>query len=136
IMYTNAREGWGLFAPDAPVNDEMVVVDALTSSGRHVDPYNEAGSRVHALPVSDIPVRLGEDSFFCDYSLRIPGAGAYHQALQDWILRYPERTGNPGDAIVSFEAFKLEHASPKPGQTEPTGVRRELFLRWSAAERR
>jgi hypothetical protein len=132
IMYPHVFEGWGMFSPDAPLGDEMVVVDAVTSDGRHVDPYNEAGSRVHALPVDDIPVRLGHDSMFCDYTLRIPSDRAYHQALEEWILRYPERTGNPRDAIVSFEATKVEHDSPPPGKTRPTNVRREVFLRWTS----
>ncbi len=136
VMYTHVAEGWGMFSPDAPIYDEMVVVDAVTREGRHVDPYNEVGSRVHALPVNDIPERLGHDSFFCDYTLRIPGSGAYHQALSEWIQRYAERTGRPGDAIVSFEAFKLEHTPPPPGQTRPTNVRRTLFLKWPDAPAR
>jgi hypothetical protein len=130
VMYTHVAEGWGMFAPEAPIYDEMVVIDAVTRDGRHVDPYNEVGSRVHSLPVNDIPERLGHDSFFCDYTLRIPGAGAYHQALSEWIVRYPARTGNPSDAIVSFEAYKLEHTPPGPGHTVATNVRRTLFLKW------
>jgi predicted DCC family thiol-disulfide oxidoreductase YuxK len=132
VMYPHVFEGWGMFAPEAPRSDYMVVVDAVTADGRHVDPYNEVGSRVYALPVDDIPVRLGHDSMFCDYTLRIPNAGSYHQAFQDWVLRYPERTGNPRDAIVSFEASQIEHASPPPGQIHATDVRRHTFLTWPA----
>ncbi len=130
VQYPHIFEGWGMFSPDAPRSDYMVVVDAITSDGRHVDPYNEVGSRVHALPVDDIPVRLGNDSMFCDYTLHILDTGTWRQAFQEWILRYPERTGNPRDAIVSFEAFKLEHASPEPGETHPTGVRKSSFQTW------
>jgi predicted DCC family thiol-disulfide oxidoreductase YuxK len=130
IQYSHVKEGWGMFSPEAPIYDEMVIVDAVTRDGRHVDPYNEIGSRVHSLPVLDIPERLGHDSFFCDYTLRIPGSAAYHQALIEWIQRYPDRTGNPQDTIVSFEAYKLEHTPPPPGQTKPTNVRRTTFLRW------
>jgi predicted DCC family thiol-disulfide oxidoreductase YuxK len=130
ILYLRIGEGWGMFAPEAPVYDMMVVVDAVTKDGRHVDPYNEVGSRVHSLPVDDIPVRLGHDSMFCDYTLRIPGAGAYHQALLEWIQRYPERTGNQGDAIASFEVFKIEHTPPAPGETHATNVHRTSILKW------
>jgi predicted DCC family thiol-disulfide oxidoreductase YuxK len=130
ITYPHIAEAWGLFSPDAPLSDEMVVVDAVTSDGRRVDPYNEAGSRVHTLPVEDIPVRLGHDSMFCDYTLRIPSAGAYHQALREWILRYPERTGHSRDSIVAFEARKLEHDSPPPGESSPSNVRTQVFLKW------
>jgi predicted DCC family thiol-disulfide oxidoreductase YuxK len=130
VIYLHATEGWSMFSPDAPVYDMMVVVDAVTRDGRHVDPYNEVGSRVHSLPVDDIPARLDHDSMFCDYTLQIPRVAAYHQALLEWILRYPERTGNPGDAITSFEAIKLEHTPPAPGQMHSTDVRRSVFLKW------
>jgi predicted DCC family thiol-disulfide oxidoreductase YuxK len=132
VMYPHVFEGWGMFAPEAPQSDYMVVVDAVTTDGRHVDPYNEVGSRVFALPVDDIPVRLGHDSMFCDYTLRIKNAGSYHQAFQEWLLRYPERTGNPRDALVSFEAFQIEHTSPPPGKTHATDVRKHTFLTWPA----
>jgi predicted DCC family thiol-disulfide oxidoreductase YuxK len=130
VMYPHIFEGWSLFSPEAPLSDETVYVDAVTRDGRHVDPYNEGRSRVATLPVERVPVRLGHDSFWCDYTLRIPDAGQYHQALLEWILRYPERTGRPNDAIVRFEAFVLWQDSPKPGQTEPSNFRTRRFLKW------
>ena len=75
-------------------------------------------------------MRLGHDSFWCDYTLRIPDAPQYHQALLEWILRYPERTGRPQDTIVRFEAFVIWQDSPKPGETQPTNIRKRRFLRW------
>jgi predicted DCC family thiol-disulfide oxidoreductase YuxK len=131
VTYPHIFQSWSMFSPDAPPRDYMIVVDAVTKGGRHVDPMNEVSSRVAALPVDDIPQRLGHDSFWCDYQLRIAGAPAYHQALLEWLLRYPERTGRPADALVSLEAFVLEHASPPPGQTRPTDIRRKRFLQWS-----
>jgi predicted DCC family thiol-disulfide oxidoreductase YuxK len=133
LMYPRISENWGLFSPDVPSYDKMVVVDAVTLEGRHADPYNEVGSRVSSLPVEDIPLRLGHDSLFCDYTARIPAADSYHTAFTEWILRYPERTGNPRDGIVSFEAFELEHTSPAPGEAHATNVRRHVFLRWPKA---
>ena len=130
VMYPHIFQGWSLFSPEAPLSDETVFVDAVTRDGRHVDPYNEAGSRVSSLPVDRIPVRLGHDSFWCDYTLRIPDAPQYHQALLEWILRYHERTGRDQDAIVRFEAFVLWQDSPKPGETEPTNIRKRRFLRY------
>jgi predicted DCC family thiol-disulfide oxidoreductase YuxK len=130
VQYAHTGEGWSMFSPEAPIYDMMIVVDAVTRDGRHVDPYNEIGSRVHDLPVTDIPARLGNDSMFCDYTLHVPSTGPYHQALLEWIQRYPERTGNPNDAIVSFQAFKLEHTPPPPGKTQATDIRRSVFLKW------
>ncbi|HXJ19653.1 MAG TPA: DCC1-like thiol-disulfide oxidoreductase family protein [Polyangia bacterium] len=130
IMYPHIFEGWSLFAPEAPLTDESVAVDAVTKDGRHVDPFNQAVSRVAALPVTDVPVRLGNDSFWCDYSLRIPETGELHQAFLEWLLRYPERTGHPNDEIVKLTAYVVEHDSPPPGQTHPTRQRRRIFLHW------
>ena len=130
VMYPHIFQSWSMFSPDAPLRDYMVVVDAVTRDGRHVDPLNEVSSRVAALPVDDIPKRLGHDSFWCDYILRIPNMPVYHQAFIEWILRYPERTGREQDTLVSFEAWSLEHASPKPGETTPTDVQRHRFLQW------
>jgi predicted DCC family thiol-disulfide oxidoreductase YuxK len=131
VMYPHIFEGWSLFSPDAPLSDETVVVDAVTRDGRHVDPYNEVGSRVSSLPVESVPVRLGHDSFWCDYTLRIPDAGQYHQALIEWILRYHERTGRPEDQIVRFDAYVIWQDSPKPGAAPvPTNIRKRRFLRY------
>jgi predicted DCC family thiol-disulfide oxidoreductase YuxK len=129
VMYPHIFESWSLFSPEAPLSDETVVVDAVTRDGRHVDPYNEVGSRVSSLPVESVPVRLGHDSFWCDYTLRIPDAGQYHQALIEWILRYHERTGHDADQIVRFDAYVIWQDSPKPGEPPvPTNIRKRRFL--------
>lgn len=130
VMYPHLFEGWSLFAPDAPTSDQMVYVDAVTRDHRHVDPYNEFASRVARLPVDAIPERLGHDSFWCDYTLGIADAGIYHQALIDWILRYPERTGREEDTIIAFEAFSLTQDTPPPPETRPTSIQRRRFLQW------
>jgi predicted DCC family thiol-disulfide oxidoreductase YuxK len=130
VMYPHVFEGWSLFSPDAPLTDETVYVDALTADGRHVDPYNEIGSRVADIPIQSVPVRLGHSSFWCDFTLRIPDAGAFHGAFLEWILRYPERTGNPRDTIKSFDAYVVQQDSPPPGGDTPTNARTRRFLHW------
>jgi predicted DCC family thiol-disulfide oxidoreductase YuxK len=130
VMYPHIFEGWSLFSPDAPLTDETIYVDAVTRDGRHVDPYNQVASRVSAIPIDRVPVRLGHDSFWCDYTLRLPDAAVYHQALVEWILRYPERTGNPNDTITKFDVWVVNQQSPKPNETAPTHPRKRIFLRW------
>ena len=130
VMYPHIFEGWSLFSPEAPLSDETVVVDAVTRDGRHVDPYNEVGSRVSSLPVEGVPVRLGHDSFWCDYTLRIPDAPQYHQALIEWILRYHERTGRDRRTRSSASTrYVIWQDSPKPGEPPvPTNIRKRRFL--------
>ncbi|MES1165919.1 MAG: DCC1-like thiol-disulfide oxidoreductase family protein, partial [Verrucomicrobiota bacterium] len=129
-MYPNLRQNWGLFAPDAPLEEQTIVFDALTRDGRHVDPFNQAFGRVAAVPTDDVPIRLGYPSFVFDYALKIPETGVYHQALIEWMLRYPERTGRAGDEIVSFRAYVVQHGSPAPGDPGPTPPTKRLFLHW------
>ena len=134
VMYPHIFEGWSMFAPDSPLRDDMVYVDAVTVEGRHVDPLNEVASRVAQLPVDDIPVRLGQSSFWCDYELQIPNDGDYWQALSEWIIRYPERTGHAEDAVASFEVWTLQHDSPAPGQRRATNVQRRRLIQWPVSE--
>ena len=129
VAYPRMIQAWSMFASDAPVGDETVVVDAVTVDGRHVDPYSEATNR-HPYPGRhQIPERLDNDSLVFNYSGRIPTSPAYHQAFVEWILNYHERTGRPQDRIVSFEAWKVEDNSPPLGQLQPTNVRSHVFLR-------
>jgi predicted DCC family thiol-disulfide oxidoreductase YuxK len=131
VSYPHVEQRWGFLAPDAPTRDSMVVIDAVTRAGRHVDPLNEAGLGAPTSPAADVPPRLPLDPRWSNYELRVAAMPPYHQALLEWVLRYPERTSRPDDAIVSFDAWVVEHASPRPGETEPTDVQRRRFIRWS-----
>jgi predicted DCC family thiol-disulfide oxidoreductase YuxK len=130
VAYPRFIQAWSMFASDAPVNDESVVVEALTAEGRSVDPYSEVAGRYPHPGIDEIPSRLDNDSFFFNYSMRIPDQGQYQGAFTDWILRYPQRTGNPGDRILRFDAYKLENDSPPPGETTPRNFKKHIFLSW------
>jgi predicted DCC family thiol-disulfide oxidoreductase YuxK len=130
VQYPRAFQGWRMFAPDAPLEDIMIEVDAETEDGRHVDPYNLVASRVHGPDLKAIPAYLHQNQFFTAYSLFIwmPQYRPYLTAFREWILRYHERTGVPRDRIVRFNAYNLTDSSPPPGQTQPTKLRRERFM--------
>jgi predicted DCC family thiol-disulfide oxidoreductase YuxK len=131
VMYPHLSEAWSMFSPDAPRSDQMILIDAVTREGRRVDPYNEAASRVAEVPLGDIPPRLGQDSLFCDYTLRIPDSAPYFQALIEWVLRYHERTGRPRDQVLRFQAWVIEHDSPPPGERRRNSpVRLHKFVEW------
>jgi predicted DCC family thiol-disulfide oxidoreductase YuxK len=128
VAYPRLIQAWSMFASDAPTTDESVVVDAVTADGRHVDPYSQVAGRYPAPGTSRIPPRLDNDSFFFNFSARIPFKPEYFGAFQDWILAYPERTGRAQDRIVRFDAYIVEDDSPPPGETEPRNVRSRAFL--------
>ncbi len=128
--YLQMLQAWLLFAPDAPLTDTAVAVDALTVDGRHVDPLNEALSPGHPWLGASIPPRLGQSALASAYMLRIPYHPEYFSALGDWILRYPDRTGRAADQIVSFEISALEHDNPPPGRRQPSSTRTQPLYRY------
>lgn len=132
VAYPRLIQAWSMFAPDAPMGDETIVVDAVTADGRHVDPYNQIAGRYPTHATTEIPARLDNDSFFFNYSSRIPFTQTYWGALQEWILAHHRRTGRAEDRIVSFEVWVVEDDSPPPGQTQPRNVRSRVFLRFPA----
>ena len=132
VMYPHIFESWSLFSPEAPLSDETVVVDAVTRDGRHVDPYNEVGSRVSSLPVEGVPVRLGHDSFWCDYTLRIPDARPVPPGADRVDPALPRAHRAPDMTRSSASTrYVIWQDSPKPGEPPvPTNIRKRRFLRF------
>jgi hypothetical protein len=123
VSYLDMFQGWSMFAPEAPMTDFNLMVDAITVDGRHVDPYNEIANPKHPNPGFTIPASLGPSWLFYGYGNHIPNRGAYHQALIEWVLRYPKRTGNPKDEIKSFKLYIVEDDSPPLGEQKPRNLR-------------
>jgi hypothetical protein len=123
VSYLNLFQGWSMFAPDAPTSDLNVVVDAVTAEGRHVDPLSEVATPRHPNPGRTIPAGNGPSWLFYGYENHLPERPNYHQALKEWILRYPERTGRVADRIVAFEVLSVEDDSPPPGERLPRNLR-------------
>jgi hypothetical protein len=128
VVYPRLLQGWQMFSADVPTGERMLYVDALTFGGRHVDPFNEAASRVFSLPVPQIPRHMEQDEFWCDYTNRIPENEAYWRPLKEWIFNYHRRTGRMEDRIISFEARLLENDSPPFGETTPRNFRTKVML--------
>ena len=130
VTYLNLFQGWSLFAPDAPMTDFNIVVEARTEDGRLVDPFNAVANPATPAPGRQIPVGPGPSWLFYGYENHLPYRPAYYQALQEWILRYPDRTGRPQDRIVSFEVLKVEDDSPPLGEQEPRNLRSTSLFRY------
>jgi hypothetical protein len=135
IEYPRLLQGWRMFAPEPPLTDSMIYVDALTARGEHVDPYNRAASREPFPAGQVVPARLNQSQFFTMYSDRIgyPDYAAYRQALLEWLLAYPKRSGDSGDCLLSFDAYLVTDKSPPFASREPSRpLTREKFLRYVA----
>jgi len=135
IEYPRILQGWRMFAAEPPRTDSMIYVEALTSTGAHVDPYNEVASD-QGYPAGDVvPRHMGQSQFFVMYSERIPNEGyaAYRQAFSEWLLAYPARTHRDEDCLLSYDVYLVTDQSPAPGALpSPTPRDRQRFMTYSA----
>jgi len=136
IEYPRLLQGWRMFAPDPPLTDSMIYVDAITADGRHIDPYNMAASRQRFPSGSVVPERMGQSQFFTEYSDRIaqPSYAVYRQAFLEWLLAYPQRTGRRADCLMAFDVYVVTDQTPSPGQRlrAATPLQRERFMEYQA----
>ena len=125
--YPRLIQFWGMFSPDVPTTDGILVVDARTASGAHLDPFSGK------TPDLDIPGRgpVPYDAIVSDYLFKV---GAFKNDLDrrelDRYLRAWQETEHrpPGDRIVSYEAWLLTWASPPRGSTAIRDLKREVVL--------
>ncbi|HEY6077194.1 MAG TPA: HTTM domain-containing protein [Polyangiaceae bacterium] len=136
IEYPRILQGWRMFAPEPPRTDAMIFVDARTASGRQVDPYNEVASDQHYPSGLVVPRHMGQSQFFVMYSDRIANVGyaAYRQAFSEWLLAYPERTGEPSDCLLKYDVYLVSDRSPQLGKSTepPTPLDRQRFMTYAA----
>jgi hypothetical protein len=132
------QQGWFMFSPGPAMDDGTIVVDAITVDGRHVDPFS-----LHVEPYTlrapnfDLTharsLRLNQ--LWGDYFNRIqlPGYYSYREAMKDYLLALPRRTGHPEDAIVSGEVFWVSDQNPRWGETESYGLEKMTLFTFDGA---
>jgi hypothetical protein len=125
--YPRLIQAWNMFSPNAPTDDGALVVDAVTASGRHVDPFTGKApdfEEVHRGPIQ-------ESVAVSDYlsNIRSDNNKRYQGNFERYVFNWHEgERPVPTERIVSFEAFWVSQDSPKPGSTEPTHKRKELVM--------
>lgn len=128
IGYPRLQQGWSMFAPRAPINETLVIVDARTVDGRHIDPLAWASRGTDTVVRDHIPKALGLSHFWVSIVERIPTRDQFHSSFSDWILRHHERTGNENDAVVRFEVINLVVESPHFGEGEDYPITEQLVF--------
>ena len=132
VMYPHIFEGWSLFSPEAPLSDETVVVDAVTRDGRHVDPYNEVGSRVSSLPVDERAGAPRPRFVLVRLHAAHPRRGA--STTRRCSSGSCAITSAPGATRTRSSAStptSIWQDSPKPGEPPvPTNIRKRRFLHY------
>src|SRR5262249_29522577 len=128
VQYPRIFQGWGMFSPDAPLDDGTVVIDAITVDGRHIDPLT------HQAPVFDVLPPRGVYPMqpqWCDYfnRIRLPGNAVYRDQFRSYILRlWALERRPPEDRLMSFDVYWVSRMSPKRGEMDHTPVRKEKVI--------
>ncbi len=109
-------KSWGVFAPTPPGEGMYFVVDAVTRSGRHVDPLRAlyAGDdRVHF----QMPAYVGMSHLYYAYTDRIGIATGELpiDGLDRMIMAY----GDEADPIVSYDVWRLTASSGTRWRRDP-----------------
>lgn len=109
-------QGWFMFSPNPVMDDGTIVVDAITVDGRHVDPFTGKEPFWDLLHVKSLLL----NQIWCDYynRMHLSQNSPFRDAMKAYMLRLPERTGRPEDAIVSGEVFWVQDLNPKWRETE------------------
>ncbi len=132
-QYPRFFQGWAMFAPIPPVDDGIIVVDATTIDGRHIDPltngrpvtFELAGQRECGL-VSQFWYE------FHDRERRPENAG-YYGYLQDYFINWHTWANRPAnDQIVAFEAFWVSRPTQEPGSPIRMPVQKTSILKWKS----
>ena len=119
-------QGWFMFSPNPVMDDGTIVVDAITTDGRHIDPFTGKP------PNFDLGAAksLGLTQIWCDYFNRIqlPGNTAYREPMKDYMYRLPQRTGNPNDAIVSGDVYWIKDLNPRWNEKKSYGFEKSKLF--------
>ncbi|WP_437967105.1 hypothetical protein WMF04_47430 [Sorangium sp. So ce260] len=116
IVYPRLLQGWGMFAPNPITEDGSISVDAITVDGRHVDPFTGLPPDLELTDARGLGLGQIQQDYF--NRIRLDRNKAFRKpGLQDYLLRYHQRTGRPEDEIVAFDVYWVRDQCPKPGES-------------------
>jgi hypothetical protein len=109
-------QGWFMFSPNPVMDDGTIVVDAITIDGRHIDPFTNKEPDFDLLHAKS----FGYNQIWSDYYNRMhqPGNAYYRDAMKEYMLRFPKRTGRPEDTLVSGDVYWVQDMNPRWNDTE------------------
>ncbi len=132
LYYLRVYQTWGMFSSDPPLEDGVVVVDAVLADGSHLDPLTGRTPDFDALTHG--PWFLGHD--WSEYMSYLPWERhrMHRNGLLQYVLRLHERREpSPGRKIQSAEIIWLSGALPPPGEHTHRNVRRQVLASYVVA---
>ena len=120
-LYLRGYQGWSMFAPNAPVEDGTLVVDATTRSGRHIDPFTGRAPDGELIRRGRVPHSIALSDYFL--AMRDPRNARYRKSLARYLQRlYPP---NSPDRLTQAEFWWASYTPPPRGSDEPGPIRKQ-----------
>jgi hypothetical protein len=125
IVYPRMFQGWSMFAPSPSLRDGRLVVDGVTSDGRHLDPLTGEAPVFELAP----PSARRMNQIWGDFHRRIGDRHfePYIEGLKDFIRRHHDVVKKPAEKVVAFEGWYVTETIPAPGEKKAPPERRLLF---------
>jgi hypothetical protein len=127
VEYLRLPQGWSMFSPEAPRDDGTIVIDAVLSDGRHIDPRKQRPPDFDAAfhgPWYD-------DQQWCDWDLRMRWDSSRHlyPYFREYIARLDRLSSWKQNATIRyFDVYWVNNAAPARGSTKPYDVTRQLLF--------
>jgi hypothetical protein len=125
VVYPRMFQGWSMFAPSPARSDSRLVVDGVTSDGRHLDPLTGEAPVFEVAP----PSARRMNQIWGDFHRRVGDRHfePYLEGLKDFIRRHHDVVKKPNEKVVAFEGWYVTEKIPAPGEKRPPPERRLLF---------
>jgi hypothetical protein len=123
--YLRGWQGWSMFAPEAPVDDGTMVVDAVTTSGRHLDPFTGTAPDFEQIRRGLAPHSIALSDYF--FAMRGDHNARYRRELHRWLRQY--RAPGSGERLKSAEVYWARYVPPPRGQYVPGPIVKDKL--WS-----
>lgn len=123
--YLRAYQNWSMFAPDAPRDDGTLVVDALTESGRHVDPFTAAPPDFEQIRRGPAPHSIALSDYFV--AISTPRNARYRRELSRYFKRY--RVPGSNERLREAEMWWVSYTPPERGHYQPGPLKKQKIWR-------
>jgi hypothetical protein len=114
-----------MFAPDAPTEDGTLVVDALTTGGRHIDPFTGKAPDFERIRRGVAPHSIALSDYF--FSMRSKDNARYRRDLARYLRTY--RTPGEQARLSSFDVWWVSYVPPARGAYVPGPSKKERLWR-------
>jgi predicted DCC family thiol-disulfide oxidoreductase YuxK len=133
-QYPRFFQGWSMFAPVPPGDDGILVVDAITVDGRHIDPLTDGKPPTFELPGPREGMLVTQFWYEFHDRIRRDVNTRYRDHFRDYLVGWQAIERRPvNDRIVSFEVWWIWRNTLPPGRYGREEVKRQKIMQWGEA---